>query len=149
MEKSSRKRREFPLSLSQTNTISWHRIAESFWRTIAHTGATSILSVIGEPVSWGSVTMETRNTRIRIEDDDVLSASALLYPARHFSHPRDVINAMDLSVEEKRAVLASWASDAYAVESMPSLRMVPGVPEPIPYDDVLSALKALDDTTEA
>lgn len=93
--------------------------------------------------------METRNTPVRSEGDDVLSAPALLYPARHFSHPRDVINAKDLSVEEKRAVLASWASDAYAVESTPALRMVPGVPEPIPYDDVLSALKALDDTTDA
>lgn len=78
--------------------------------------------------------METRNTPLR--NDGAVLSGATLFPSE------DVINATDLSVEEKRAVLGSWASDAYVVESTHALRMVPGVPEPIPCDDVLSALNA-------
>ena len=41
----------------------------------------------------------------------------LLHPAQAFDHPRDVVNDADLTLGEKRAILASWASDACAVEA--------------------------------
>ena len=44
---------------------------------------------------------------------------ALLHPAQAFEHPRDVIGDADLTLNEKRAILASWASDACAVEAAP------------------------------
>ena len=50
----------------------------------------------------------------------------LLHPAQAFAHPRDVVADADLTVNEKRAVLASWASDACAVEAAPALRHAPG-----------------------
>ena len=69
----------------------------------------------------------------------------LLNPAAAFSHPRDVLNDPDLSRQEKRAILSSWASDACAVESAPQLRHPPGAPAPVPFDDIVDALRSLDD----
>jgi hypothetical protein len=43
-----------------------------------------------------------------------LDLDDLVHPARAFEHPRDVIADAHLPVNEKRAVLASWASDACA-----------------------------------
>ena len=40
--------------------------------------------------------------------------------------PPDVINDPDLTLNEKRAILASWASDACAIEAAPALRQMPG-----------------------
>ena len=42
-----------------------------------------------------------------------------------FAHPRDVVHDPDLTVNEKRAILASRASDACAVEAAPTLRCAP------------------------
>ncbi len=51
-----------------------------------------------------------------------------------------------LSRAEKRAILASWASDARAVESCPTLRCLPGCrAEPVPLSAILEALQALDE----
>ena len=70
---------------------------------------------------------------------------ALVAPGDVFRHPREVLTYPALSPTEKRAVLASWASDACAVESCPALRCLPGCKaEPVPVDDVLAALLALD-----
>lgn len=69
----------------------------------------------------------------------------LLNPAAVFSHPRDVLNDPDLSRQEKRAILSSWASDACAVESAPQLRHPPGSAAPVAFDDVVDALRSLDD----
>jgi hypothetical protein len=69
----------------------------------------------------------------------------LLNPAAVFSHPRDVLNDPDLSRQEKRAILSSWASDACAVESAPQLRHPPGAAAPVPFDDIVDALRSLDD----
>lgn len=74
-----------------------------------------------------------------------LSAAHLLHPAMHFDHPRDVLMANNISKEEKRAILASWASDMSAIESMPAWRRLPGVDRIVSYDEILAALKALDD----
>jgi len=38
----------------------------------------------------------------------------LLHPAQAFDHPFEVVNDPDLTLNEKRAILASWASDACA-----------------------------------
>ncbi len=69
---------------------------------------------------------------------------ALLSPGRVFSHPAEVVRYPSLTREEKRAILASWASDACAVEAAPTLRRLPGASEPVRVDDVLAALRALD-----
>jgi hypothetical protein len=67
---------------------------------------------------------------------------ALLHPAQAFGHPADVVNDPDLTLSEKRGILSSWASDAYAVETAPTLRRPPGA-QPVLFDDVMDALKAL------
>ena len=70
---------------------------------------------------------------------------AFVAPGDVFRHPREVLRYPGLSRAEKRAILASWASDARAVESCPTLRCQPGCrAEPVPIDDVLAALQALD-----
>lgn len=69
---------------------------------------------------------------------------ALLRPAGAFSHPTDVVRDADLTLNEKRAILASWASDACAVDSAPALRISPPGSKPVTFDDVMDALRALD-----
>ncbi|MBW9056515.1 hypothetical protein [Rhizobium mesosinicum] len=80
---------------------------------------------------------------------DAISASHILYPHQHFSHPDEVIASQTMTTAEKRAILASWASDLHAVESCPELRHPPGVACSIRYQDILSALKALDGREKA
>ncbi|MEI8715329.1 hypothetical protein [Mesorhizobium sp. ISC11] len=67
---------------------------------------------------------------------------AVLYP---LNDPEQVIRHPRLSRAEKRALLASWASDAYAVENQPTLRRLDNGML-IPVERILSALKALDET---
>ena len=69
----------------------------------------------------------------------------VLNPAAVFKHPRDVLADADLTRAEKRAILSSWASDACAVESAPALRQVPGGAAPVSFDDIVDALRSLDD----
>jgi len=69
----------------------------------------------------------------------------LLNPASVFTHPREVLSDQDLTREEKRAILSSWASDACAVESAPHLRHPPGTAAPVSFDDIVDALRSLDD----
>ncbi len=68
----------------------------------------------------------------------------LLHPERAFAHPRDVVSDPDLTLNEKRSILASWASDARAVEAAPALRLGPGCSRSVPIDDILDALRSLD-----
>jgi hypothetical protein len=76
---------------------------------------------------------------------DSFDLDDLLHPAQAFSHPSDVVNDPDLTLNEKRAILASWASDACAIESVPELRRVPTKGgRPVAFDDVMDALRALD-----
>jgi len=44
-----------------------------------------------------------------------------LHPAQALAHPLEVVDDPDLTPNEKRAILASWASDACAVEAAPEL----------------------------
>ena len=69
---------------------------------------------------------------------------ALFNPARAFDHPDDVVDSLDLTLNEKRAILASWASDACAVEGAPALRRPAGSKQVIRVDDILEALRTLD-----
>jgi hypothetical protein len=67
----------------------------------------------------------------------------LLHPAGAFRTPMDVVTDPDMTVQEKRAILASWASDACAVEAAPDLRRPPSAPV-VRFDDIMDALKRLD-----
>jgi len=67
----------------------------------------------------------------------------LLHPAGAFRTPMEVVNDPDMTVQEKRAILASWASDACAVEAAPDLRQPTGS-TPVRFDDIMDALKRLD-----
>jgi hypothetical protein len=75
---------------------------------------------------------------------DELDLSNLLHPAHAFEHPSHVVNDPDLTLNEKRAILASWASDACALEAAPDLRHPPGGKQPVLFDDVMDALRTLD-----
>ena len=63
---------------------------------------------------------------------------ALLHPSRAFRHPLDVVRDTDMTVAEKRSVLASWASDACAIESNPALRAT-ATGNVVNYDDIIDA----------
>jgi hypothetical protein len=56
----------------------------------------------------------------------------------------DLLRDPDLSHDEKRARLASWASDACAVAGNPGLRRVPGTRCIVGVHEILEALRALD-----
>lgn len=73
-----------------------------------------------------------------------LALDRLLSPSRFFKHPDDVLKDDTLDLQEKRAILSSWASDACAVESMPALRQPPGAEQPISFDQIMDALCRLD-----
>jgi hypothetical protein len=68
----------------------------------------------------------------------------LLHPAQAFGHPSDVLGDPDLTRNEKRAILASWGSDACAVEAAPDLRSNARGGAPVLFDDVMEALRTLD-----
>jgi hypothetical protein len=77
-------------------------------------------------------------------DDNVYDLNAILHPGSVYDHPRDVLSDETLSLAEKRSILASWASDAAAVLSCPSLRAIPGQKNPVSIDAILEALASLD-----
>lgn len=74
---------------------------------------------------------------------DTFDLDKLLHPANAYAHPREVLADQDLTLNEKRAILASWASDACAIEAAPDLRKREGCP-PVSFDDIMEALKVLD-----
>jgi hypothetical protein len=78
------------------------------------------------------------------DQDSARKLDTLLHPSQAFERPADVVNDPDLSLNEKRAILASWASDACAVEAVPSLRQPPGGKRLVSFDEVMDALRALD-----
>ena len=77
-------------------------------------------------------------------DDNVFDFQALLHPGTVFEHPRDVVLHPSLTLAEKRAILASWASDASAIASCPALRAPAGLKAPVTVDEILEALCELD-----
>jgi len=81
------------------------------------------------------------------EKRDIFDLDALLHPANAFAHPMDVVRDEDLTLNEKRAILASWASDACAIEAAPDLR-VNRSRSVVRWDDIMDALRTLDKETE-
>ena len=81
------------------------------------------------------------------EKRDIFDLDALLHPANAFAHPMDVVRDEDLTLNEKRAILASWASDACAIEAAPDLR-VTSSRSVVRWDDIMDALRTLDKETE-
>jgi hypothetical protein len=75
------------------------------------------------------------------ENSDV---NRLLHPARFYARPDDVVTDELLTIEERRAILSSWASDACAVESNPPLRRPWFALSPVTFDEVMDALLRLD-----
>ncbi len=73
---------------------------------------------------------------------------AVFYTVSHYGSAKDVLADVRLSTDEKRVILSSWASDMYVVESEPTLREVPGISHRLCLDDILAALKQLDDDTD-
>jgi hypothetical protein len=76
--------------------------------------------------------------------NNVFDLNALLHPGAIFDHPKDVLVQPSLSISEKRAILASWASDASAIASCPGLRAPAGLKAPVTIDEILEALCELD-----
>lgn len=76
--------------------------------------------------------------------NDVFDLSALLHPEANFDHPHDVVVHPHLSLADKRAILASWVSDACAVASCPELRAPSGLRRPVNVDEIFDALHKLD-----
>lgn len=46
----------------------------------------------------------------------IFDVDGLVYPPQVFERSSDVVNDPDISLNEKRAIRASWASDACAIE---------------------------------
>lgn len=63
---------------------------------------------------------------------------------RRFSYPHQVVSDHCLGLNEKRAILAAWASDVHAVESLPTLRHLPGTPFPVTLSSIMDARGHLD-----
>jgi hypothetical protein len=73
---------------------------------------------------------------------DNYDLNRLLHQAQAFGHPSDVLGDPDLTLNEKRAVLASWASGAYAVEAAPDRRLKKRSSQ-VPFDDIMEAQRTL------
>ncbi len=61
-----------------------------------------------------------------------------------FNYPHQVVSDANLDLEEKRAILSAWASDEHTVDSLPTLRHLPGTPFPVTFTSIMAARIALD-----
>jgi len=81
---------------------------------------------------------------MKVTDHDLAhDFDGLVHPSQVFEQPKDVVSDPDLSLNEKRAILASWASDACAIEAAPALRKTP-TGRVVSFDDIMDAMRALD-----
>ena len=104
---------------------------------LARTKPARAPSKTGRAQPWRTPVDKTRRADTKFDID------ALLHPAAAYDLPMDVLQDADLSLNEKRAILASWASDACAVEAAPELRRQ-GSGRAVSFDDIMEALKILD-----
>jgi len=85
--------------------------------------------------------------------DNVISIakgpSSSTLPVWKFTYPHQVLADTTLELEDKRAILAAWASDRHAVPSLPTLRHLPGTPFPVTFSSIMHARLALDRTSGA
>jgi hypothetical protein len=84
--------------------------------------------------------MENRDNVIAIEQ----GAASLGRPFWAFSYPHQVVSNPNMGLEEKRAILAAWASDVHAVECLPTMRHLPGTPFPVTFSSIMNAMAQLD-----
>lgn len=73
-----------------------------------------------------------------------LLLTQLMRPAIGFNRPEDVLKDPGLVPEDKREILAAWASDAFAPADHPGLRWLPGSDEPVPLLEIREALRRVD-----
>ena len=83
---------------------------------------------------------------IRSEGARALPIDWLVTPGLAFSHPSEVLDHPELSHAERRAILASWASDARAVEGAHWMRCLDNGAV-VTLAEVLDALRKLDAQT--
>jgi len=91
----------------------------------------------------GHQSKKVKGSSSKVRVSNTFDLDALLHPARAFAHPMDVVRDPNLTLNEKRAILASWASDACAVEAAPELRIAGSVGV-VRWDDIMDALGTLD-----
>lgn len=77
------------------------------------------------------------------EQSGTLPPNGIASTVPNFTHPDDVVNDPKMTKAEKRAVLASWISDAHAVKDAPAFRQLESGAV-VRADDILQALRALD-----
>lgn len=70
-----------------------------------------------------------------------IHANSLL--ASTFEHPREVLANPFLDTVQKCCILATWASDALAVQGKPWLRQIPDSERQVRTGDIIAALKSL------
>jgi hypothetical protein len=76
-------------------------------------------------------------------DNAMAMGPTVLVQGLQLQRPIDVVRAPALSLDDKRTILAAWASDFYTLDSKPAIRQLPGT-EPVSIDEVQSALRELD-----
>ena len=79
---------------------------------------------------------------------DTFEVEKLLHPERSYNHPNEVVRDVSLSLNERRAILAAWASDACAIQAGPEPRQQ-GDGSPVSFDDIMDALRLLDGEAHA
>ena|ERR1051326_2110780 len=84
--------------------------------------------------------MENSNIPIAIEQGGANPER----PFSSFRYPHQVLSAPNMDLGEKKAILAAWASDVNAVESLPTLRHLPGTPFAVTLSSIMDALAQLD-----
>ena len=65
-----------------------------------------------------------------------------------FCYPHQLAADRNIGIDEKRAILAAWASDVHAVESLPTLRHLPGTPLPVTLSAIQDAQRQIDRVVE-
>jgi hypothetical protein len=61
-----------------------------------------------------------------------------------YTFPHEVVEDPSLGIQQKRAILSEWASDACSIEACPTLRQYPGTPFPVTLSAVMDARLQLD-----
>lgn len=80
----------------------------------------------------------------QVASNATATGPAILLQGMHLQRPIDVVKVAALPTDDKRTILAAWASDFYAVDSNPAFRHIPGTPAPVSIDEIQSALSELD-----
>ena len=81
----------------------------------------------------------------RHEPERIAEFREFLSPQAVFSNPFEVVDEPSLGVGEKRAILARWLACICAAEAALGLKWMPTTsPDPMEFDDVMDAMRALE-----